>query len=234
MRETKNALVVHNASLDIYDEPLVQRKTSIICTIGPKTKSVEMLTELRKAGMNIVRMNFSHGSYEYHGEVIANTRESVKQNPLNGRPIAIALDTKGPEIRTGMLAGVDGGVDTIMLQMDAIINVTTDDKYQNVRARAEARGVGAWYTVARPVELCVLGATCALRGARREPRGARASPPTTSVRKRLTRSPARHQPPRRPVRPSVVRVARRSRRRARPRTCGWTTRTSSRWSTWAR
>uniref|UniRef100_A0A1D1XJG8 Pyruvate kinase n=1 Tax=Anthurium amnicola TaxID=1678845 RepID=A0A1D1XJG8_9ARAE len=77
------------------------RKTSIICTIGPKTNNTEMLTKLRQAGMNIVRMNFSHGSYEYHKSVIDNTRESVKLHP--GRPIAIALDTKGPEIRTGLM-----------------------------------------------------------------------------------------------------------------------------------
>ncbi|RGB33411.1 pyruvate kinase [Rhizophagus diaphanus] len=77
------------------------RKTSIICTIGPKTNSIDMITSLRETGMNIVRMNFSHGSYDYHKSVIDNTRESVKLHP--GRPIAIALDTKGPEIRTGIM-----------------------------------------------------------------------------------------------------------------------------------
>ncbi|CAG8833877.1 15129_t:CDS:2, partial [Racocetra persica] len=44
--------------------PTNLRKTSIICTIGPKTNSLEMISALRNAGMNIVRMNFSHGSYE--------------------------------------------------------------------------------------------------------------------------------------------------------------------------
>ena len=42
------------------------RRTSIICTIGPKTNSVEAINKLRVAGLNVVRMNFSHGSYEYH------------------------------------------------------------------------------------------------------------------------------------------------------------------------
>ncbi|CCE64487.1 hypothetical protein TPHA_0H02840 [Tetrapisispora phaffii CBS 4417] len=75
------------------------RRTSIIGTIGPKTNSPEALVALRKAGLNIVRMNFSHGSYEYHQSVIDNARKSEELYP--GRPLAIALDTKGPEIRTG-------------------------------------------------------------------------------------------------------------------------------------
>lgn len=76
------------------------RKCSIIGTIGPVTNSVEKLTELRKAGMNIARLNFSHGTHEYHQSVIDNCRKSMEVYP--GRPLAIALDTKGPEIRTGV------------------------------------------------------------------------------------------------------------------------------------
>ena len=75
------------------------RKSSIIGTIGPKTNNPEVLAELRRNGLNIVRMNFSHGSYDYHQSVIDNARKSEEIFP--GRPLAIALDTKGPEIRTG-------------------------------------------------------------------------------------------------------------------------------------
>ncbi|KAF9998979.1 Pyruvate kinase [Entomortierella chlamydospora] len=89
------------SSLDIDYQATNVRKTSIICTIGPKTNSVEMISKLRDAGMNIVRMNFSHGSYEYHQSVIDNTRQSCIEHP--GRPVGIALDTKGPEIRTGLM-----------------------------------------------------------------------------------------------------------------------------------
>ncbi|GAA5991531.1 hypothetical protein JCM11641_000196 [Rhodosporidiobolus odoratus] len=82
------------------------RKTSIIATIGPKTNSPEMINKLRSAGVNVVRMNFSHGSYEYHQSVIDNSRKAAALT--EGRPLAIALDTKGPEIRTGnMVNDVD-------------------------------------------------------------------------------------------------------------------------------
>ncbi|KAF7799253.1 hypothetical protein EIP86_010485 [Pleurotus ostreatoroseus] len=84
------------------EETKFTRKTSIIATIGPKVNTPEKLGELVRAGVNIVRMNFSHGSYEYHQSVIDNTRKMVAANP-NGRPVAIALDTKGPEIRTGLM-----------------------------------------------------------------------------------------------------------------------------------
>lgn len=101
----------------------VLRRSSIIGTIGPKTNSAEVMVKLRKAGLNIVRMNFSHGSYEYHQSVIDNARKSEELYP--GRPLAIALDTKGPEIRTGTTIG----------EKDYPINpnhemiFTTDDEY---------------------------------------------------------------------------------------------------------
>lgn len=99
------------------------RRTSIICTIGPKTNSVEAINKLRTAGLNVVRMNFSHGSYEYHQSVIDHAREAEKVQ--KGRQIAIALDTKGPEIRTGNTAGDED----IPISAGTEMNFTTDDKY---------------------------------------------------------------------------------------------------------
>lgn len=74
------------------------RKTKIVCTIGPASDSEEMITKLIQAGMNVARLNFSHGSHEEHLvriNTIKKVREALKA------PIAILLDTKGPEIRTG-------------------------------------------------------------------------------------------------------------------------------------
>lgn len=73
------------------------RKTKIVCTIGPASESPEMLEKLMNAGMNVARLNFSHGSHEEHQARIKTIR-SVAQR-LN-KTVAILLDTKGPEIRT--------------------------------------------------------------------------------------------------------------------------------------
>lgn len=73
------------------------RKTKIVCTIGPASESVEKLTQLINSGMNVARLNFSHGDFEEHGKRIINIREASKQT---GKTVAILLDTKGPEIRT--------------------------------------------------------------------------------------------------------------------------------------
>lgn len=72
------------------------RKTKIVCTIGPACDSEELLTEMCKAGMNVARLNFSHGTHEEHLERI-NRIKKVREKL--GLPIAIMLDTKGPEYR---------------------------------------------------------------------------------------------------------------------------------------
>ena len=74
------------------------RKTRIVCTIGPASESEEMLTKLVNAGMNVARINFSHGGYEENATKIATIK---KVRETLGKPIPLCLDTKGPEIRTG-------------------------------------------------------------------------------------------------------------------------------------
>ncbi|MDN5330807.1 MAG: pyruvate kinase [Tepidanaerobacteraceae bacterium] len=77
------------------------RRTKIVCTIGPASEKKEIIKELIKAGMNVARLNFSHGTHEEHGARIAAIREAARE--LNAS-VAIMLDTKGPEIRLGTFA----------------------------------------------------------------------------------------------------------------------------------
>ena len=74
----------------------------IVCTLGPKSAELSIMEDLLRAGMSVARFNFSHGSHEYH----QGTLNTLRQAMLNTRLMcAVLLDTKGPEIRTGMLKG---------------------------------------------------------------------------------------------------------------------------------
>ncbi len=74
------------------------KKTKIICTLGPASRDEETIEEMLKNGMNVARLNFSHGSHEEHGRTIDTFR---RVRDRLGIPAAVLLDTKGPEIRTG-------------------------------------------------------------------------------------------------------------------------------------
>src|SRR5690625_2820826 len=73
------------------------RKTKIVCTIGPASESIDKLKQLIDAGMNVARLNFSHGDFDEHGQRIKNIKKAAAEA---NKSIAILLDTKGPEIRT--------------------------------------------------------------------------------------------------------------------------------------
>ncbi|RXI98528.1 pyruvate kinase [Anaerobacillus alkaliphilus] len=93
------------------------RKTKIVCTIGPASESVEKLSQLINAGMNVARLNFSHGDYEEHGARITSIREAAEKA---GKHIAILLDTKGPEIRTN---NFEDGVAELVAGNEVIISM---------------------------------------------------------------------------------------------------------------
>jgi pyruvate kinase len=80
---------------------LPANKTKLVCTIGPATDSPEMLEKMLLAGMNIARLNFSHGDFQAHGEIIRRIREAARATQ---RPVAIMADLPGPKIRIGTLA----------------------------------------------------------------------------------------------------------------------------------
>lgn len=76
------------------------RRTKIVCTIGPASESPEKINQLLQAGMNVARLNFSHGTHEEHGQRFQILKEEAHRL---GKHLGILLDTKGPEIRTGMV-----------------------------------------------------------------------------------------------------------------------------------
>ena len=78
------------------------RKTKIVCTLGPASDSEEMISRLMDAGMNVCRLNMSHGSYEEQAERIARVKRLREEKNI---PVAILLDTKGPEVRTKTVEG---------------------------------------------------------------------------------------------------------------------------------
>ena len=77
------------------------RKTKIVATIGPACDSVEMLQDMIRVGMNVARLNLSHGTHDAQYESLARIREAAALVDTN---VAIMIDTRGIEIRTGMLA----------------------------------------------------------------------------------------------------------------------------------
>ena len=98
-------------------KPDILKKTKIVCTIGPASQSPEVLEQLIKNGMNVARLNFSHGSHEEHLEKIKTIKRIRRK--LNV-PLGLMLDTKGPEIRIGKFEEKE-----YFLKPDDIFTLTT-------------------------------------------------------------------------------------------------------------
>jgi len=116
----------------------IEKKTKIVATIGPATETYEKLLELVKNGANVFRLNFSHGDYKDHAMRIAMIRKIAKET---GIYIPVLLDTKGPEIRTGLMKNnevliQDGHEFRIsmkeVLGTDKLISVTHEKLYEDV------------------------------------------------------------------------------------------------------
>lgn len=104
---------------------LPQNKTKIVCTIGPASESLDVMCRLMEAGMNIARLNFSHGDFSAHKQVIDNLRAASSKT---GKRLTIMADLSGPKMRIGKLASepfdLDPG-DTFTLTTDDIIGDRT-------------------------------------------------------------------------------------------------------------
>ncbi|ADW19383.1 pyruvate kinase [Desulfobulbus propionicus DSM 2032] len=104
----------------MYNTPILPAcKTKLVCTIGPASDSPEMLEKMLEAGMNIARLNFSHGDFRVHGEVIRRIRQAAERV---SRPVAIMADLPGPKIRIGTLA-----VEPVELVIGDCFTLTTEE-----------------------------------------------------------------------------------------------------------
>lgn len=95
------------------------RRTKIVCTLGPSSNTVEDIERLYKAGMNVVRINFSHGTHEDHKRTIGYVREVAKKHQYS---IPVLMDLQGPKIRVGQMK--DGGQ---VINEGDLIEITTRD-----------------------------------------------------------------------------------------------------------
>ena len=110
----------------------MERKTKIVATIGPASRDRETLVRMVEAGMDVARLNFSHGTHELHAETADWVREAANRA---GRPVALLQDLPGPKLRIGALAG-----DVVELKAgDAVTSVaafeadTERDQFQHYR-----------------------------------------------------------------------------------------------------
>src|SRR5512135_518984 len=98
---------------------LPRHKTRIVCTIGPASESPEVMEKMMRAGMNIARLNFSHGDFESHRAVVRNLRSAAR---AAGKRVAIMADLSGPKMRIGKLTS-----EPVELEPGDTFVLTTDD-----------------------------------------------------------------------------------------------------------
>lgn len=105
----------------------MDRRTKIVCTLGPATSDFETIRRLVAAGMDVARMNFSHGSHDEHEDRVEKVREAAQ---AEGKVVTILQDLQGPKIRVG---DVEGG--SVMLREGAEVEVRTDGLQESTEER---------------------------------------------------------------------------------------------------
>ncbi len=96
------------------------RRTKIVATLGPASDGAEIVEHLIESGVNVFRLNFSHGTHEQHRKALETVRETAKRL---GRHIACLQDLSGPKIRTGEVSDKKG----VLLKKGATLTLTTED-----------------------------------------------------------------------------------------------------------
>jgi len=143
----------------IFDHPDPSaRKTKIICTLGPACWEVDMLVKMLDAGMNVARLNFSHGDHESHGGSLTRLREALKQRP--DKSCAIMLDTKGPEIRTGMVKD-----NKVTFVKDQDLEICTDYSFEgdNTKIACSYAGLATSVKVGSTIFIADGSLTCTVK-----------------------------------------------------------------------
>ena len=105
----------------------MERRTKIVCTLGPKSSSPEVIEGLVRAGMDVARLNFSHGTHEHHREVIRRVRAAAK---AAGRTVPILQDLQGPKIRVGQMAD-----DCVDIEVGQELILTTEPIAESTSSR---------------------------------------------------------------------------------------------------
>src|SRR5271165_7152947 len=102
-------------------EPILQKRTKIVATVGPASRDPAILRSLLVCGANVLRLNFSHGTPSEHAQVIATARKIAAELGLH---VALLQDLPGPKVRTGLLTD---GLASVQLERGAPFVITTDD-----------------------------------------------------------------------------------------------------------
>jgi pyruvate kinase len=118
------------------------RRTKIVCTLGPATSSLDTIRQLVRAGMDVARLNFSHGDHEQHYRMIDLVREA---SDAEGKNVAVLQDLQGPKIRIGEIAA--GGIhlapgERVILTSEALRYSTASRIFVNYDTLAEDVDVG--------------------------------------------------------------------------------------------
>ncbi|WRH66096.1 MAG: pyruvate kinase [Planktothrix sp. GU0601_MAG3] len=103
-----------------------KNRTKIVATIGPASKSPEIIRQMLNAGMNVARLNFSHGSYEDHGEMVKLLRQVAKECDT---PITLLQDLQGPKIRIGLLPS--GEIELVEGELLTLVPIDSFDNQPN-------------------------------------------------------------------------------------------------------
>ncbi|GFE53317.1 pyruvate kinase [Babesia ovis] len=119
-----SAITLDTIRKPIHKDELMNKRTHIVCTMGPSVSSTDTIVGLIDAGMNVCRFNFSHGTHESQQQMLDKVREAMAKRPHAN--IGLLLDTKGPEIRTGLLKDHK----PITLVQGQTLKITTDYTFE--------------------------------------------------------------------------------------------------------